>query len=133
MTIQRSVAVRSAQLDTYETTVGTSPLLRIFTGAQPANCAAASSGTLLVEMTLPSDWMNAASGGTKAKSAGAWSGTGVGIGTAGHYRIFNSAGSTCHEQGSCGIGTGDLQLDNTSIAIGQTVTVSAYTLTAGNA
>lgn len=132
MTIQRSVAARNAALDAYETTVGTAPLLRIFTGAQPANCAAASSGTLLVEMTLPSDWLAAASSGAKSL-AGSWSGTAVGNGTAGHYRIFNSAGSTCHEQGSCGIGTGDLQLDNTSIAIGQTVTVSAYTITAGNA
>lgn len=132
MTIQRSVAARNAALDAFETTVSTAPLLRIFTGAQPANCAAASSGTLLVEMTLPSDWLAAASSGAKAL-AGSWSGTAVGDGTAGHYRIFNSAGSTCHEQGSCGIGTGDLQLDNTSIATGQTVTVSAYTITAGNA
>jgi hypothetical protein len=133
MTIQRSVAARNAALDAFESTAGTAPLLRIFTGAQPANCAAASSGTLLVEMTLPSDWLNAASSGTKAKSAGAWSGTGVADGTAGHYRIFDSTGSVCHEQGSCGIGTGDLQLDNTSIAIGQTVTVTGYTITAGNA
>ena len=132
MTIQRSVAARNAALDAFETTVSTAPLLRIFTGAQPANCAAASSGTLLVEMTLPSDWLSAASSGAKAK-AGTWSATASDTGTAGHYRIFNSAGSVCHEQGSCGIGTGDLQLDNTSIATGQTVTVSAYTITAGNA
>ena len=132
MTIQRSVAARNAALDAFETTTGTAPLLRIFTGAQPANCAAASSGTLLVEMTLSSDWLAAASSGAKSL-AGSWSGTGAAPGTAGHYRIFNSAGSTCHEQGSCGIGTGDLQLDNTSIAIGQTVTVTAYTITAGNA
>jgi hypothetical protein len=39
----------------------------------------------------------------------------------------------CKAQGSCGIGTGDLQLDNTNIAVGQTVTVTAFTLTDANA
>jgi hypothetical protein len=132
MAVQRSVTSRNASLDAHETAVGTSPLLRIYTGAQPADCAAAASGTLLVEMALPSDWLANASSGSKAK-AGTWSGIGIAEGVAGHYRITNTAGDTAHEQGSCGIGTGDMQLDNTNIATGQTVTVTAYSITAGNA
>lgn len=128
MALQFSTAVRNARLDTIETTIGTSPRLRVFTGAAPANCGAASSGTLLVEMALPSNWLADASSGSKAL-AGSWSGTGAATGTAAHFRIFDSAGTTCHQQGTCGIGTGDLQLDNTSIATGQTVSVTAYTLT----
>lgn len=134
MAIQLSVAVRNARLDTIESTIGTSAILRIFSGAQPANCAAADSGTLLVEATLPSDWMAAASSGSKALS-GTWQDASAnGTGTAGHYRIYNSAGSTCHIQGSVTAtgGGGDMTLDNTSIASGQQVTITSYTLTDAN-
>ena len=134
MTMQMSVAVRNAQLDALETTMGTAALLQIYSGAQPANCAAAASGTKLVEMSLPSDYLAAASGGVKSKS-GTWSGTAVATGTAGHYRLTDSAGTTCHEQGSVTLtgGGGDMTIDNTSIATGQTVTVTAFSQTAGNA
>ena len=134
MSLQYSVAVRNAQLDAKEATIGTAPKLRILTGSPPANCAAAETGSLLVEMSLPSDWLAAASSGSKAK-AGTWSGTASGAGTAGYYRIADTAGTTCHEQGTVtatGNG-GDMEVDNTSIASGQTVTVNSYTTTAGNA
>jgi len=52
MALQYSVDVRNAQLDAVETTIGASPLLRIFTGSSPANCAAASTDTMLVEFAL---------------------------------------------------------------------------------
>lgn len=96
---QLSDTVRNARLDQYETSIGTSPILEIRTGAPPANCAAADSGTLLVPYTLPSDWMAAASGASKSKS-GTWSANAVAGGTAGHYRIKNSAGTVCHAQGN---------------------------------
>jgi len=35
------------------------------TGAPPANCAAADSGTLLVEIPLPADWMTDAANDKK--------------------------------------------------------------------
>ena len=54
MTLQYSVAVRNARLDAVESTIGTSAILEIRSGAQPANCAAADSGTLLASMSLPS-------------------------------------------------------------------------------
>lgn len=134
MALQLSVSARNARLDAIETTIGTAPLLRILSGSMPADCATAQSGTLGVEMTLPSDWMAAASSGSKSKS-GTWSGTGVAAITAGYFRITNSAGSTCHLQGTVTAtgGGGDMTLDNTSIAIGQSVTVNTFTLTDGNA
>ena len=133
MTMQLSVAVRNARLDAIESTVGTSPHLYIRTGAQPADCAAADSGTLLADITLPSDWMAAASSGAKAKS-GTWSGTASGgsDSTPGHHRIKDSGATTCHLQGSAGIGSGDLSFDGT-ITSGQTITISTYTITDGNA
>lgn len=135
MTIQHSVAVRNARLDAIESTIGTAPILEIRTGAQPANCAASDSGTLLASITLPSDWMAGAASGSKAKS-GTWQDSSANAtGTAGHFRIKDSGGTTCHQQGSVTVtgGGGDLQVDNTSFATGQSFTVTAYTLTEGNA
>ena len=71
MTVQNSVAVRNARLDSDEVAIGTSPILTIRTGGQPADCATANSGTVLATINLPSDWMNAASGATKTK-LGTW-------------------------------------------------------------
>lgn len=132
MTLQYSVAVNNARLDAFETAAGTSAKLRIYTGSVPANCAAAATGTLLVEMALPSDWMGAAASGVKAK-AGTWSGTGAAAGTAGYFRIVDTAGTTTHAQGTCGLASGDMALDNTSIAVSQVVTVNSFSLTTGNA
>lgn len=134
MTIQLSVAARNARLDAIETATGATARIRIYTGTQPANCAAAATGTLLVDTTLPSDWMAAASGGVKAL-LGSWSSTAVGTGTVGHYRIWDSAVANCHVQGSVTAtgGGGDMTVDNASIATGQTVNVSSYSLTDANA
>jgi len=135
MTLQISVAVRNAMLDTIESTIGTSAVLKIKTGAQPANCAAEDTGTVLATLTLPSDWMAAANAGSKALS-GTWEDVSADdTGTAAHWRIYASDGTTCHMQGSItatGAG-GDMTLDNTSVAAGQSITISSFTLTAGNA
>ena len=134
MAAQFSVDVRNARLDAVETTVGTSPTLEIRTGAQPANCAAADSGTKLADIALPSDWMAAAASGSKAKS-GTWQDASAdATGTAAHFRL-KSSGGTCHMQGSVTAtgGGGDLTVDNTSFASGQSFTVTGFTLTDGNA
>ena len=133
MAVQLSVAVRNARLDSIESTTGTSPTLEIRTGAQPANCAAGDSGTLLASMTLPSDWMNAASGGTKTL-AGTWQDLNADAGgTAGHFRI--KQGATCHMQGNVTAtgGGGDLELSSVSISALQSVTITGFTLTDANA
>jgi len=135
MTHQYSVAVRNAQLDQLETTIGVSAVLKIRTGAAPADCAAADSGTVLATLNLPSDWMAAASSGSKAKT-GTWQDAAAdATGTAAHFRLYASDGTTCHIQGTVTAtgGGGDLTLDNVSIAAGQSVTISTFTLTRGNA
>ncbi len=135
MALQYSVAVRNANLDAFETTVGASAILEIRTGSPPANCATASSGTLLALCSLPADWMNAASGGTKTKN-GTWQDTSAnGTGTAGYFRIFDTTGTTCHAQGTVTLtgGGGDMTVDNTSFVTGQAFSVTTFTLTSGNA
>ena len=134
MTFQLSVAARNAILDAVETATGTAARLQIRTGAQPANCAAAATGTLIAQLTLPSDWMAAASGGTKGL-AGAWTGTASAAGTAAHFRITDSGGGTCHAQGTITAtgGGGIMTLDDITLDSGQTVTITSFTLTAPNA
>lgn len=135
MALQQSVAVRNARLDAIETAIGTSPILRIRTGAAPATCATADSGTVLATLTLPSDWMAAASAGAKALS-GTWQDTSAdAAGTAAHFRIYDSGGTTCHMQGTVTAtgGGGDMIVDNAVFAAGQSFTINTFTITAGNA
>jgi hypothetical protein len=135
MAIQYSTTLRNNQLDQVESTIGTSAILKIRSGAAPADCGTADSGTVLATLSLPSDWMAAASGGTKAKS-GTWTDASAdATGTAAHFRIYDSGGTVCGMQGTVTAtgGGGDLTLDNTSIATGQSVTISTFTITAGNA
>lgn len=134
MAVQLSVAARNARLDAIETELitGGAPVMKLFTGAQPANCAASNSGTELASGSLPADPFAAASSGAKAKS-GTWTLTGVAGGTAAHFRIYKNDGTTCVIQGSVGQGSGDVSLDNSVIASSQVVTVTSYTFTDGNA
>lgn len=135
MALQYSAAVRNAQLDALETTVGTSAVLKIRTGAAPADVATADSGTVLATLTLPSDWMAAASGGSKAKT-GTWEDTSAdATGTAAHWRLYASDGTTAHAQGTVTVtgGGGDMTVDSTSFTAAQVFTVTGFTVSAGNA
>ena len=133
MTLQYSIAVRNGKLDAVETVIGTSAVLKMRTGAPPATCATADSGTVLATANLPSDWMAAASGGTKAKS-GSWEDLSAdNTGTAGHFRLYASDGTTCHCQGTVGTSGTDLIVDSTSFTAGQTFNITAWTWTAPGA
>lgn len=135
MAIQLSTAVRNARLDAIETQIGTAARLKIRTGSAPANCGTADSGTVLADISCPSDWLAAASGGTKALS-GTWQDASAdATGTAAHFRLYASDGTTCGMQGTVTItgGGGDMTVDNTSFASGQVFNVTSFTLTDGNA
>ena len=133
MALQLSVAVRNAMLDAIETAIGTSAVMKIRTGAPPAGCATADSGTVLATLTL-SNWMADASSGTKAKS-GTWEDTSAdAAGTAAHYRIYASDGTTAHLQGTVTAtgGGGDLTVDNVVFAAGQSFSITSYSWSAVN-
>src|SRR5687767_12554412 len=135
MPLQLSTAVRNAELNSIETTIGTAPILRLRTGAPPASCAAADSGTVIATLTLPSDWMAAASGGSKA-IAGTWEDLSAdNDGTIGHFRIYDSGDTTCHAQGTVTLtgGGGDMTANRVAVLSGDEVTITAFTLAAANA
>ena len=139
MTVYYSDTVNNARLDAYETAIGTAPLLRVYSGTVPANAMTALGAQVLLAVgTLPSDWMSNAASHVKAKT-GTWTLTGqsgAATGTAGtFYRIYDSTGTTCHEQGTFGAtgGGGDMVIDNNSIANAQSITVNTFQKTSGNA
>lgn len=133
MAINMSVAVRTNMVNTIEGVIAANGYLHVNSGAVPANCAAGGSGTLLCNIALGTNFFADAANGAVAKGT-TWQGTAVANGTAGHWRIYATDGTTCHLQGNCTNtgGGGDMTLDNVSIATNQTVTVTTFTLTAGN-
>lgn len=136
MAVQISTAGRNARIDALVAAIGASPLLEIFTGGAPANPAAADTGTKLASAPAPSTWMNAASGGSASKAAGTWQDASAdNPGTAAHFRLKDSTGTTVHLQGTVTAtgGGGDLTVDNTNFAAGQTFSVTGFTLTDANA
>ena len=135
MGLQFSVTVRNAKLDAIETAIGVSAILKIRTGAAPANCGTADSGTVLATLNLPSDYFSAAAAGVKSK-LGTWEDTSAdAAGTAAHWRLYASDGTTVHAQGTVTAtgGGGDMTLDNVVLALAQQVTITAFALTEGNA
>ena len=133
MAFQFSTTARNGMVDAIATAGGSAPVLEIRTGAVPANCAAASTGTLLASINLPATWMAEAEAGA-AILDGTWQTlSAAGTGTAGYFRIIQ--GATCHIQGTvtATLGGGDMTLDSVSIAAAQLVSVSGFSLTAGGA
>lgn len=135
MALKFSVGVRNARLDAIETAIGENPVLKIRSGAPPANVAAADSGSVLATLDLPADWMAAADAGAKAKS-GTWQDLLADAGgTAGHFRIYEDDGTTPHIQGTCTLSGngGDMILNTLTLVEANAFTITAFSLTDGNA
>jgi hypothetical protein len=127
MAFQYGVTLRTNQVGQIQTTIGTSGTLKIFSGAEPANCAAADPAGLLATITLPASFLTSSGGVTTI--AGSWTVAASATGTAASFRMYDGS-ANCHVQGNV---TSDLVLNNTSITSGQTVTVTSFSVTAGNA
>jgi hypothetical protein len=131
---QESVAARNARLNALNTELGTGAILKLFSGALPANCAAADPSGVLCTITLTGSAFASASSGSMSMT-GTWAGTGGGAGVPGNaacFRIYDSGGTTCHQQGDAGTSGTSMILSNANIASGQAVSVTSYTITAGN-
>ena len=134
--MRKSLAVRNAQLDSLEATIGASAILRLRSGAQPAavgNEIGASAGTVVATMALPVDWMGNAAAGLKQR-LGTWSDSAADAANAGtimHWEIVATNGTTKHLDGtvSATAGGGEIQLDNLNIALGQAVSITSFDLT----
>ena len=105
--------------------------LTLYDGTQPATGGTATNA--LVTITLPDPAFNAPSNGTMS-TASSVSGTVGTSGTATWARMSDSAGTFVADFSVGGTGSGaDIELDNTSLVAGGTVTINSFTITEGNA
>lgn len=132
MGLQISDAVRNAQLDALTAQVGNGGKLRIYSGTKPANVAAAITGTMLAEHTLGTPFAPAASGGVLSPNLPA-NVNAVATGTASHWRVYKSDGTTAVMQGDCATSASDMNLNTTAIVSGGPVQISSWTTTGGGA
>jgi hypothetical protein len=129
MTIQFAQSTAHAMLDAIETDIGGSPVLYLRSGAQPANCAAADSGTLIATIAMAADAFSNASAWAKAIGATISDLSADNAGTLGHWRIKTS-GAVTKLQGSITAtgGGGDMTVDNTSVAAAQQIDVTSFAI-----
>jgi hypothetical protein len=133
MALGINATTRNAMLDAITSRAGASALLRIYDGSRPATGGTAT--TLLAQLTCNATFAPGASGGVLTLNSIASATSAAATGTATWFRIVQSGGSTHVLDGSVSTvaaGTGDLQLDSTSIVLGGTVAISSATITAGN-
>ena len=130
MAIQMSTAVRNGRLDAITTAVGNAALIEIYTGAQPANCAAADSGTKLATLTGATPFAAGASSGVLTLGTITGDSAADATGTAAHYRLKTSGG-TCVMQGTVTAtgGGGDMTFTSVSFVSGEPITMTSWTIT----
>lgn len=129
--IEYSIVLNQARLAAIVTAIGSAGLLKIYTGTQPANPdTAITSQTLLSTHTCGTPFAPASSSAhpsvLTANAIG--SATAGNTGTAAWFRITQSGG-TAVVDGSAGTSSADLILNSTSFTSGQTVSISALTVT----
>jgi hypothetical protein len=133
MAIKYDTTTRNAMLDALNTRIGTSAKVRIYNGTRPANVGTAiTSQTMLVELTCNATAFAAAAASGVLTANAISNGTAAATGTASWFRLFQSNGSTAIMDGDVGTSGSDLNLNNTSIATSQTVSVTSFTVTEGN-
>lgn len=133
--LKYSASLKNAQQDAITTKLGASALLNIYSGSQPASPdTAIGAQVLLATLTCNATFAPAASGGVLTLNAIA-NGTGTagaGGGTTATWYRLTTSGGTAHIDGTVGISGADLNLNNTNIATGQTVSVTSSTYTNAN-
>lgn len=133
MALSYSTTIRNAMLDSITTAAGASALLRIYDGTRPANPGTAvTTQVLLAELTCNATFAPAASGGVLTLNAITQDSSANATGTATWFRLVTSGGTACID-GNVGASGSDLNLSSTSIATGQTVSVTSFVITEGNA
>ena len=128
-----AIAACNAVVDRLDLSTPTPGYVEIRSGSQPSDPDAAATGTLIVTITLQDPAFAAAADinpGARAAVNGTPNAAAVAGAVAGWFRAY-TGGNAKVIQGNCG-GTGsgeDMELDNTTVALGQTVTIVTWTVT----
>jgi hypothetical protein len=129
--LKYSNGTRDAQQQGLITYAGSGAIIHIYEGTQPTNANTAISGqTLLVSLTVTGSF-GTDSDGTITLSSVA-NGTAVATGTAQFFRITKSDNSTVIMDGSVATSGADMNLNNTSIASTQVVSITSGTIIRAN-
>ena len=129
--LKYSNGTRDAQQQGLITYAGSGAIIHIYAGSQPANANTAISGqTLLVSLSISGSFGTDSNGTITLSSV--TNGTAVGTGTATFFRITQSDDTTVVMDGSVGTSGCDMNLNNTSIATGQTVSITSGTIIRAN-
>ena len=126
-------ALRHSQLDEITALIDAgvgAGLIRIYNGSRPATGGVAT--TLLAELTCTDPVALAASGGILTLSAVSDDASANATGTATWFRVVDSTGTFVLD-GDVGTSGSDLNLNSVSITSGGTVSITSFTITAGNA
>ena len=124
-------ALRHTMLDAITAQAGGSAKLRIYSGTRPATGGAVT--TLLAELVCNATFAPAASGWVLTLNAIADDASADATGTATWFRLVKADGTTHVLDGDVGTSGADLNLDSVSISAGDTVAVTSWTITEGNA
>ena len=131
MAIQYSLTHRTNAMSTLNTDIGINAVIKLFSGAAPANCGTADTGTLLVQFAGNAAAFGSAASQVLTASAVA-SVTAAATGTPGYFRIYPSAATTTNAvtQGTVGTTGTDMILTAATVTAGQTINFSSLTVTA---
>lgn len=129
--LKYSNGTRDAQQQGLITYAGSGAIIHIYEGTQPTNANTAISGqTLLVSLTISGSFGTDSNGTITLGSVA--NGTAVATGTAQFFRITKSDNSTVVMDGSVGTSGADMNLNNTSIAATQVVSITSGTIIRAN-
>ena len=131
MALGYAATLRNNQLDQITTRAGGSAKLRIYDGTRPATGGTAT--TLLAELICNATFAPAASSGVLTLNAITQDSSANAIGTATWFRIVQTDKTTHVLDGNVGTSGSDLNLNSVSITVGGAVSVTSFTITAGNA
>jgi hypothetical protein len=148
MALRLSTGLRNALLDTSAwRTALTNGVIYVYSGAQPSSADDAETGANLLIITLASgsftagvatnglNWAASAASGVLAKAVEVWSGVGIAAGVAGWFRFYANArvqGASVvavRFDGNIATSGAQINLSNTSIAVGATTTIDTFTVT----
>lgn len=125
-------SIRTTMVGAISTSITTTSRLKVYTGSAPSKTASPT-GTLLATLT-PAATFGSSSVGVLTAGAIASDTSAAASGTPGYYRIIDGTtddGTHTQVQGSCGVGSGDINFSST-IASGGTVAITSLTYTDGN-
>ena len=124
--MKTSAASRNAMLDTL-CALANGGTISLYAGSQPASPETAAGSTALVTNNLAATAFAPAAAGVATAGAIA-DGVAVGAGTAGWFRIFTS-GAVAIWDGTVGTSGADLVLSSVAVEVGDTVSISSFTVT----